>query len=225
MNTFLNHALVAVAIVAGPGAAGAQTLFVREDTQAIVTRPLDLAPVQRTTIYRSIEPQGRGRGPIVKERIVSERYAPAPVLRERVLAPAVDASYAYAPAVRERVVTVPVDSAYAYAPAVRERVVTVPVDSAYAYAPAPVVRERVVTVDSAYAYVAPAPIVTERVVTPVVDAYAYVPGPRETLGSGLRYTYEVDSGMTVATCRQRYRSYDPISGTFLGYDGLRHPCP
>jgi len=26
-------------------------------------------------------------------------------------------------------------------------------------------------------------------------------------------------------CAQRYRSYDPASGTYLGYDGLRHPCP
>jgi len=26
-------------------------------------------------------------------------------------------------------------------------------------------------------------------------------------------------------CAQRYRSYDPASGTFLGYDGARHPCP
>ena len=26
-------------------------------------------------------------------------------------------------------------------------------------------------------------------------------------------------------CAQRYRSYDPASGTFLGYDGLRYPCP
>jgi len=25
-------------------------------------------------------------------------------------------------------------------------------------------------------------------------------------------------------CAQRYRSYDPVSGTFLGYDGHRHPC-
>ena len=29
----------------------------------------------------------------------------------------------------------------------------------------------------------------------------------------------------VAYCMQRYRSYDPASGTFLGNDGLRHPCP
>lgn len=26
-------------------------------------------------------------------------------------------------------------------------------------------------------------------------------------------------------CSQRYQSYDPSSGTYLGYDGLRHPCP
>lgn len=30
---------------------------------------------------------------------------------------------------------------------------------------------------------------------------------------------------SVAYCSQRYRSYDPASGTYLGYDGLRHPCP
>jgi hypothetical protein len=26
-------------------------------------------------------------------------------------------------------------------------------------------------------------------------------------------------------CRQTYRSYDPRSGTYLGTDGFRHPCP
>jgi len=26
-------------------------------------------------------------------------------------------------------------------------------------------------------------------------------------------------------CSQTYRSYDPASGTYLGYDGQRHPCP
>ncbi|HET9717995.1 MAG TPA: BA14K family protein [Pseudolabrys sp.] len=29
----------------------------------------------------------------------------------------------------------------------------------------------------------------------------------------------------VAYCQQRFRSYDPASGTYLGYDGVRHPCP
>jgi hypothetical protein len=29
----------------------------------------------------------------------------------------------------------------------------------------------------------------------------------------------------VAYCERRFRSYDPASGTYLGYDGYRHPCP
>jgi hypothetical protein len=29
----------------------------------------------------------------------------------------------------------------------------------------------------------------------------------------------------VAYCVQRFRSYDPYSGTYLGLDGFRHPCP
>ena len=33
------------------------------------------------------------------------------------------------------------------------------------------------------------------------------------------------AGDAVAYCMQRFRSYDPRSGTYLGYDGLRHPCP
>jgi hypothetical protein len=31
-------------------------------------------------------------------------------------------------------------------------------------------------------------------------------------------------GNSVGYCEQRYRSYDPSSGTYLGYDGQRHPC-
>lgn len=27
------------------------------------------------------------------------------------------------------------------------------------------------------------------------------------------------------SCAQRFRSYDPASGTYLGYDGQRHACP
>jgi hypothetical protein len=45
---------------------------------------------------------------------------------------------------------------------------------------------------------------------PVYAAPAYAPPP---------------PGDEVAYCMRRYRSYDPASGTFLGYDGLRHPCP
>jgi hypothetical protein len=43
------------------------------------------------------------------------------------------------------------------------------------------------------------------------DEVAVVPGPV--------------GGDAVGYCEQRYKSYDPASGTYLGYDGLRHPCP
>jgi hypothetical protein len=36
---------------------------------------------------------------------------------------------------------------------------------------------------------------------------------------------DVGGDDAVAYCMQTYRSYDPASGTYLGYDGLRHPCP
>jgi hypothetical protein len=29
----------------------------------------------------------------------------------------------------------------------------------------------------------------------------------------------------VAYCANRFRSYDPSTGTYLGYDGIEHPCP
>ena len=32
-------------------------------------------------------------------------------------------------------------------------------------------------------------------------------------------------GSAIEYCMQRYRSYDPESMTYLGFDGLRHPCP
>ena len=32
-------------------------------------------------------------------------------------------------------------------------------------------------------------------------------------------------GDAAAYCVQRFRSYDPYSGTYLGLDGFRHPCP
>jgi hypothetical protein len=32
-------------------------------------------------------------------------------------------------------------------------------------------------------------------------------------------------GDPAAYCAQRFRSYDPSTGTYLGFDGQRHPCP
>ena len=33
------------------------------------------------------------------------------------------------------------------------------------------------------------------------------------------------AGDPISYCMQRFRSYDPASQTYLGFDGLRHPCP
>jgi hypothetical protein len=56
------------------------------------------------------------------------------------------------------------------------------------------------------------------------------PLPRETAGAMASVPFRgsnayagTDSGAN-ASCAQRYRSYDPGSGTFLGRDGHRHLC-
>ena len=33
-----------------------------------------------------------------------------------------------------------------------------------------------------------------------------------------------EAGATRSSCMQRFRSFDPGSGTYLGYDGHRHSC-
>jgi BA14K-like protein len=39
------------------------------------------------------------------------------------------------------------------------------------------------------------------------------------------YAYAAKDGTANgASCAQRYRSHEPVSGTFLGYDGRRHKC-
>jgi hypothetical protein len=42
---------------------------------------------------------------------------------------------------------------------------------------------------------------------------------------GYDYVSPYAGGNQVGYCQQRFRSYDPGSGTYLGFDGLRHPCP
>jgi hypothetical protein len=41
---------------------------------------------------------------------------------------------------------------------------------------------------------------------------------------GLNNAYAATVRATASSCVQRYHSYDPASGTFLGYDGRRHAC-
>jgi hypothetical protein len=43
-------------------------------------------------------------------------------------------------------------------------------------------------------------------------------------GSGNYYNY-YGGNNGAAYCVQRFRSYDPASGTYLGNDGRRHACP
>ena len=61
------------------------------------------------------------------------------------------------------------------------------------------------------------------------DPYYYGADPNYYADNGY-----YDDGTTVVVpagggdpsyCAQRYRSWDPASQTYLGYDGLRHPCP
>jgi hypothetical protein len=50
----------------------------------------------------------------------------------------------------------------------------------------------------------------------------YYPGPYYSYPGP---AYGPGNGDAAAYCMQRFRSYDPSSGTYVGYDGLRHPCP
>jgi BA14K-like protein len=59
------------------------------------------------------------------------------------------------------------------------------------------------------------------IAAPYYSGYPYYYGP----GYPVAPAYAPPPGDAVAYCMQRYRSYDPNSGTFLGNDGRRHPCP
>jgi hypothetical protein len=63
------------------------------------------------------------------------------------------------------------------------------------------------------------------------DVAAGYPSPYH--GSGSYYAYApapvtaaapVTAGGNAANCESRYHSYDPATGTYLGLDGVRHPC-
>ncbi len=58
------------------------------------------------------------------------------------------------------------------------------------------------------------------------------PQPRQMAGGGsaaVRGAFarmsDEDLAAAGSSCLQRFRSYDPGSGTYLGRDGRRHPCP
>lgn len=49
---------------------------------------------------------------------------------------------------------------------------------------------------------------------PAYPVYDYVPAPPVAVGGG-----------GVAWCEAHYRSYNPATGLYLGYDGVHHHCP
>lgn len=65
------------------------------------------------------------------------------------------------------------------------------------------------------------------------DSYAYADGyggdyagySGDYAGDDQYVGVAAGDGDASGYCAQHYRSYDPSSGTFLGNDGLRHPCP
>ena len=92
MRTNFRHAICtagAAFIMVGGGlsTATAQSYITTEpvESRTIVREPLNLTPAQRTTVYRTIVPQGRGKQPIVKERVVTETMGAGAPMRERVI--------------------------------------------------------------------------------------------------------------------------------------------
>ncbi|HLH87023.1 MAG TPA: BA14K family protein [Xanthobacteraceae bacterium] len=61
---------------------------------------------------------------------------------------------------------------------------------------------------------------------PYYPAPAPVYGPAPGYGPAPAY-YEgpAPGGDAAAYCARRFHSYDPRTGTYLGTDGVRHPCP
>jgi BA14K-like protein len=55
--------------------------------------------------------------------------------------------------------------------------------------------------------------------------YAYAPGYDYAPGPYVASGPVVAQNDGTSYCAARFRSYDPASGTYLGFDGMRHPCP
>jgi hypothetical protein len=113
LMTYFRHAAVVAAVVAGAATASAQTTIITrepvESRTVVITEPLQLTPVQRHTIYRTI----------VRERVVPTE----PTVEYRVGARVPDSVRLYS-VPREVVVEVPEIGSYKYM-VVNDRVVLV----------------------------------------------------------------------------------------------------
>jgi hypothetical protein len=61
--------------------------------------------------------------------------------------------------------------------------------------------------------------------TPYYGGNAYYDGGDDYSDGPVVQVAPDGGGGDVTYCMQTYRSYDPRSGTYLGFDGYRHPCP
>lgn len=57
------------------------------------------------------------------------------------------------------------------------------------------------------------------------DPGAAIAGGIIGLAAGAMLGNALSHGSSVGWCEAHYRSYDPGSRSFLGNDGMRHPCP
>jgi len=120
MQTYIRHAAIALMLLGGTGTAGAQTYYAADPVDpSVIGQSLALTPAQRTTIYRTIIPQGRGRAPIVRERIVTEPVAP---IVQDYGYNGYGADYAYVPPPAPRAIVTPPGAYGDYAYAVGARV-------------------------------------------------------------------------------------------------------
>ena len=57
-----------------------------------------------------------------------------------------------------------------------------------------------------------------------LPAPGYAPVPGYAPAPGYASGYQAGAA-DVAYCMERFRSYDPVSRTYMGRDRRRHPCP
>jgi hypothetical protein len=60
---------------------------------------------------------------------------------------------------------------------------------------------------------------------PVAPAYGYAPVAYGTAAAPAPAADQTTAANQTASCEARFKSYNPATGTYLGYDGKRHPCP
>lgn len=59
---------------------------------------------------------------------------------------------------------------------------------------------------------------------PSQSGVAQYNGNGQVVGSGYNYNQGGGYAGGSESCAQRFHSFDPATGTYLGFDGQRHPC-